>query len=501
MEITVVSPPSPHFYVSPLTKELFIQKAVKPVSRQPLWICAVLEEAGFSFRYLPLQDLYPLSCPPLVEERHIRESDCQVMVLSPELLTCTSTYYTCGRIARIYKEMNPSGKVILSGYHASTLPEMALSELEVDVIAPYEFLLDAEHTAPLLEALLQDREPSCDGIWFKNRGKIERHLPISPVIEDLSALPPPRYRLLQPYCEQISRGDRMWVDVMTSRGCPFKCIFCSSIPAEEFRRIRYLSPENVAAEIDEIRSAFGNQNVFWEGIYDELYAYDSERLQEMNKVFEEKDIKFSLVFGRCSPFSHDTARILSNHSEGIIFGAETCNQASLDILRKGQTFNQVLTALKTAKEFSLTTILQWIVGLPGETTSTIYTSLATISRLYTSGLSDRIDIQLLVPFPWTEIYKNPSKYGISIHSRKWDEYNELGYYPVYSTDTLTRQQIWSYFLYANLHNFYGRAMRKHFARDLYKASQPEIFSYFEERPEDSQNSAYIENLFNHEGSK
>lgn len=499
MEILVVSPTSPHYYLSPLTAELSVSRAVKPVSRQPLWVCAVLEEAGFSLQYLPLQDLYPLSCPPEREREHLKQRDCEVMVLSPELLTSTSTYPICGRIAHTYKELNPSGKVVLTGDHASTLPEATLTELEVDVIAPFEFLLNREYAASLLEALLRDKEPSCKGIWFKSNGRIRQQPEVSPVVEELSALPPPSYSLLSPYSEEISRGDRIWVDVLTSRGCPFRCAFCSSIPAEEFHRIRYQSPGGVAAEIDEIRRAFGNSNVFWEGIYDELYAFDIEHLQRMNKVFEEKDVKFSLVFGRCSPFSRDIAHIISNHSEGVIFGAETCNQTSLDLLHKGQTFEQVITASRIAKESSLTTVLQWIVGLPGETTSTIHRCLATINRLYASGLADRIDIQMLVPFPWTDIYKNPERIGLHIESREWEEYTELGSYPVYSTDTLTRQQIWSYFLYAHLISIYGRVMRKYFKQDLSTASQEECVTYFEERPEDSYNALFIKNLFDHGG--
>ena len=263
--------------------------------------------------------------------------------------------------------------------------------------------------------------------------------------------------------------------------------------------MRYQSAEGVRAEIDEIRNAFGTSNVFWEGIYDELYAYNLGHLHEMDVLLEEEDIRVSLVFGRCSPFSRDIAEIISHHSDGIIFGAETCNQDSLSALGKGQTFDQVIAALKTARKASLTTVAQWMVGLPGETTSTIYQTLATINRLYTSGLAERVDIQMLVPFPWTEIYRHPGKFGISIESQKWDEYHELGYYPVYSTDTLNREQIWDYFLYTKLTNIYARSLRKSFNLDFYKASEPELQLYFAEREEDTEKSAFIRTMFEQGG--
>lgn len=501
MEILVVSPPSPHYYLTPLIEELSTSMTIRPTSRQPLWVCAVLEEAGFSVKYLPLQDLYPMSCPPHVEKDHLRHVDCEVMIIVPELLTSTSTYSSCGRLAAFYKDRNPSGTVILSGEHASTLPELTLQQLDVDIIAPFEFLLEQESTSSLLNTLLKEGKPTCSGIWYKHEGKIHSNSPLSPiVIEDLSTLPPPRYSLLSPYCQEIFRGDKVWVDILTSRGCPFRCSFCSSMPAEEFHPMRYQSREGVRAEIDEIKKAFGTSNIFWEGIYDELYAYNLEHLHTIDSLLEEEDIKVSLVFGRCSPFSRDMAEVISHHSEGIIFGAETCNQDSLTLLNKGQTFDQVIAALRTARKASLTTIAQWMVGLPGETTSTIYQTLATINRLYTSGLAERVDIQMLVPFPWTEVYRYPEKFGIKIESHTWEEYHELGYYPVYSTDTLTRKQIWDYFLYAKLTNIYARSLRKSFNRELYKESEAELQHHFSEREEDAYKSAFIKNLFEQGGT-
>lgn len=500
-DICVVSPSGVHWYLTPLTSELMQSEPVKPLARQPLWVCAVLEEAGFSVSYLPFHDLYPTSCDPAAEKHHLSQVKSPVLLICPELLTSTTTYYNCGRIAHLHKEAHPSGKVVLSGEHASTLPEAALTELEVDVIAPFELLLNKEVAIPLVEELLQGKDPSVEGVFFKGSdGRIHQQPPVSPVVEDLSALPPPRYELLLPYFKEISRGCPAWINLVTSRGCPFTCAYCSSVPSPEFRRVRYLSCESVQKEIDKIRKAF-KKDIFWEAIYDEFYAYNLEHVTKMNTVFTQEDITFSLVFGRCTHFTPDIAEILQHHTKGIIFGAESCNQASLDIIRKNQTFNQVLAALKTAKKHNLTTVLQWIVGLPAETISSMYRTLATINRLYTSGLTDRVDIQMLVPFPWTDMYKHPEKFGITIMSELWNEYNELGYYPVYCTDTLTRDQIWTYFLYANLTNIYGKVLRKHFKRDLYSADTTEINQYFEEKSEDVLKSAFLRELIEKGGIK
>lgn len=500
-DMCVVSPSGVHWYLTPLTSELMQSESMKPLARQPLWVCAVLEEAGFSVSYLPFHDLYPVSCDPAAENKYISQVESPVLLICPELLTSTTTYYNCGRIARMYKKVHPSGKVVLSGHHASTLPEAVLTELEVDVIAPYELLLNRDVVTPLVEELLQGKDPSCKGVFFKGEdNRIHQQPPVSPVVEDLSALPPPAYKLLLPYFKEISKGCPAWINLVTSRGCPFTCAYCSSVPSPAFRRVRYLSGESVQREIDEIRKAF-KKDIFWEAIYDEFYAYNLEHVTTMNTVFTQEDIIFSLVFGRCTHFPSDIAEILQHHTEGIIFGAESCNQASLDIIRKNQTFDQVLAALKTAKEYNLTTILQWIVGLPAETPSTIYKTLTTLNRLYMSGLTDRVDIQMLVPFPWTDMYKHPEEFGITIMSEQWNEYNELGYYPVYCTDTLSRDQIWAYFLYANLTNIYGRARRKYFKRDLYKTDMAQINKYFEEKPGDELKNTFLKELFDKGGIK
>lgn len=499
-EICIASPCGMHWFNTPLTAELFGSAPMRPVARQPLWVCASFQEAGFSVSYLPLYDLYPVSADLHKEKEHITKMESDVLIISPEVLTSTTTYYSCGRLASAYKEKNPSGTVVLSGYHASTLPEQTLEELEVDVIAPYELLLMGQGRM-LIEDLLEEREPTSRGVTFRGAdGRIHTQEPGPSVVEDLSTLPPPAYSLLLPWFKDISHDSPAWINLVTSRGCPFSCAYCSSIPSPQFRKIRFLSPESVEREVDKIQKTFGKA-VCWEAVYDEFYAFDLDHVRRMNSVFKERDILFSLVFGRCTHFSNQIAEVLTEHTKGIIFGAESCNQASLDAVNKNQSFQDILTALKIAKEHDLTTVLQWIVGLPRETSATIYQTLVTMNRLYTSGLCDRIDIQMLVPFPWTDIFENSARYDLEILSRRWDEYNELGYYPVYRTETLSRHQIWSYFLFAQLSNIYARALRKNFPKDVYKADIPEIIQYFNETPEDLLKEAYVKTLFDMNGGR
>ena len=149
-------------------------------------------------------------------------------------------------------------------------------------------------------------------------------------------------------------------------------------------------------------------------------------------------------------FTREVAGEIAKFSTSILTGGENAVDSVLAAINKKQTFAQVQKACKIAKEFELGVNLQWIIGLPGEDTQTMAVNLNAIFAMLMKGEVRSISPGILRPQPGSDIGEHPEKYGITIHHKDWSQYHSKGGYPTFSTETLSREQIYAYYLLAEL---------------------------------------------------
>jgi len=317
-------------------------------------------------------------------------------------LNCMSMNRTsCFRLANMLKEINPEIKLIMGGVHASSMYEQILLNFPVDAIV----LGEGELTIlPLIKAFENKKKLNkIKGIAFKESesGKIyftgpQQH------IEDLDALHFPRHELFEHQIKQ-TKNARM----MTSRGCPFGCTYCST-SAYWGRRWRPRSPANVVAEIEEIikKMPFVEEIFF----YDDTFTVDNQRVIDICDMIIKKGIKLRLkCSGRVDRVSREM--LLKMKEAGfadIAYGIESGSAQILKAMNKGITKEQIKAAIDLTNEVGLTWHGFMMVGCPGETWDTVKESTEFVKTLKNF---DTGSVALLEIYPNTAIYEKAKENG------------------------------------------------------------------------------------------
>lgn len=202
--------------------------------------------------------------------------------------------------------------------------------------------------------------------------------------------------------------------LLTSRGCPFKCSFCTA-PALN-PKMRYRSVENIVKEILHVKTNYGI-NQF--RISDDMFLANSKRVKELCNRLKHLDIVWR-ISTRVKPFDTEIAKtIVEAGCKEISFGIESFDNHVLSTLRKGTTAEDNYRACIIAKDAGLTVRLLFMIRTPGQT---IYTVDKNISWLERTPY-DIIACSTFVPIPGSDIWNNPKKYGITILNKDMDDYN------------------------------------------------------------------------------
>ncbi len=222
------------------------------------------------------------------------------------------------------------------------------------------------------------------------------------------------------YKRGIEMGNGMLspaVSIITSRGCPYMCIFCSS-HCVFGRRVRFRSIENVVAEIKQVIDTLGYRGF---NFHDDTFAVNRKRTLKMCEEFAKLDIVWRCLT-RADTVDQDLLRVMRDSGcREVIIGMESGSQKILDTLRKGTTIEQNLRAMKMVKEFMQLKV-GIIVGSPGETWETIRQT----ENLLRKCPPDFWNVSTFMPLPGSDSYNTPEKFGLKIITRDLNEYKMIG---------------------------------------------------------------------------
>jgi len=382
-------------------------------------------------------------------------------LLPPGVLLCENDYYIRSRsitsynpslyVAHLIKEINPNCRVILAGGHVSALGHTVFQDSgHIDVVALYEV---EQILCDLVENLQQGKPlEEIKGIIYRENNIIKETGGYG-TVENLDVLPVPAYHLLRPWIEKIpERTGRasglVDLTLRTGYGCVNRCAFCAGTPNWNFCRFR--SAEKVAEDLEYAKEELKGKKIIFSYFDDENMNIDADHLTAISRMMQERDIYVEGVLANIPNFTKEVAEEISKFSTSVLTGGENAVDSVLSVINKKQTFDKVRKACKIAKEFNLGVTLQWIIGLPGEDTRTMAVNLNAIFSMLMKGEVKSISPGILRPQPGSDIGEHPDKYGITIHHKDWSQYHSKGGYPAFSTKTLSREQIFTYYLMAEL---------------------------------------------------
>jgi len=328
--------------------------------------------------------------------------------------------------------------IVLGGPHVSVLPEESCAKPYVDIVVRGEgeevwidicnrlerFLLDQPGfaTADFMHPR-HEMFADCRGLTYKTSDGMIHHNPDRPVIADLDQLPWPAYHLfkmerytnLQPATDNVD-GARSF-SIMTSRGCPYRCTFCSqSIMPIKWRS---RSPENVIAEWRHLVHDLDAQEI---GVLDDSANIRVKRLEELGHLLIEHNLNhvpWIFVNGIRANLAHKDLLLLLKQAglKRLAFGVETGDPAILKSIDKKVDHDTIRQAFRNAEEAGLETIAFLILGLPGETHETMQRTID-----FAIELDPLIaNFSMMTPYPGTQVYEIVKRQG-RLLINDWEDY-------------------------------------------------------------------------------
>jgi anaerobic magnesium-protoporphyrin IX monomethyl ester cyclase len=303
------------------------------------------------------------------------------------------------------KSALPESKIVLGGYHATFASERILAEYGfVDYIIKGE----AEHAMVQLLERLENGKSLEDviGISYRQDGKIINN-PLS-LVSELDALPFPDRKLVSSieygYSFQgIPLTFGKFTTLSTSRGCPFRCTYCSCA-AFSLRKWRPRSAENVVEELETVQEQ-GYKNCV---IVDDNFTHNPKRTEDICDLILERKIDMQFYCeGRVDGASYELMKKMKRAGINVIyFGAESVDDKVLDYYKKHINPEKTKLAISNAKRAGMLVVASFIIGAPVETREAIQRTFDFIRSTRPHAVQVNVLDCLIGTSIWEELEKN-----------------------------------------------------------------------------------------------
>jgi anaerobic magnesium-protoporphyrin IX monomethyl ester cyclase len=338
-------------------------------------------------------------------------------------ITCWTVHLLfCLEFVRLYKKKHPEVKIVLGGVHASFQTEEMMKLCPADIVVRGE---GEETLVELIGAL--DENSSLDnikGISYRKDGTVH-NTPERSLIKDLDEVPFPAYQLL-PSLERYQPLNRTFVlSLVASRGCPYKCIFCSANKLWKYQRRR--SPENILKEIKWIKSTFDVGFIRFE---DDDFTANREWALKLFALLKDEKIYFDCLT-RIDRVDHELLKAMRDAGcQGIYHGIESASPRLLKLLRKGfpsWVDNEYIKDLIMQEvDLGLVPTASAMIGIPTETREEVESTFELMSEIRRLGA--KTQLWIMTPYPDTDavvLYKD--------YLERRDRWKELRQFDIFSS--------------------------------------------------------------------
>lgn len=338
-------------------------------------------------------------------------------------MTCfTPNLFRVFELAGIVKNYSAGIWIVLGGAHPTIAPDECLRNKSIDFVVRQEGEFTLWELVQLrINRVIRER---ILGLSFKENAGIRHNAP-RPFQKNLDVFPKFPFDLVMGCSRRYDPGH-----LVTSRGCPYQCIFCSSRNISGYG-YRSLSAQRVIEEIEGLIKNYQIKSLMFE---DDNFLVDKKRAEQICDLLIQKGFS-KIITWRCQArgdlVSKDILVLMRRAGcVNISFGIETASQRLMELIKKGETVEDNIKAVKLAKSAGLGTRGAFILGLPTETKEE---SWATI-QLAKSLPLDEVKFSLATPYPGSPLYDVAMQEGC-LFDGKWDQLSTtvgLGSYePVY----------------------------------------------------------------------
>ena len=344
-----------------------------------------------------------------LEDLDDKEVAKRVKDFNPDLVGLTGlTYHTpyVKSVAREIKELLPDTPIVAGGAGVSSDPADVLQESAID----FGVLGEGEDAFYALIKIIETGEDhnKLNSVVYRNAdGKVVWNKD-HPLIQDPDSIPFPAYDLLEveKYFTSPKRTaqspvyiSKRILPILTSRGCPLKCVFCHDTLGKTFR---HRSPENIANEIIWLKKTYGFEEL---EIVDDIFNFDIRHAKIVFRKLIDANLGIKIAFPNGIKYEMVDEEFLELFKRAggyrIAFGIESADPDGQKIVRKKTDVVRLTKVINQADKMGFFTSGFFQLGLPGETKEQMMNTVnfALNSKLHTAMF------HLTTPFPGTPMYE------------------------------------------------------------------------------------------------
>ena len=353
-----------------------------------LYIATLLREKGHSVQTLD----------PWAHDNHFVD---KLAKFKPDLigLSFLTTQYRRARdiLARI-RPLLPEARYLAGGIHSTALPEEVLRDLSLD------FIVRGEGEETMAEVATGKDLKDIAGISYRKNEEIKQNPP-RPPLALLDSLPIPDRTLISYEKYLIPPGPfrgtycRRAATIISSRGCPFNCIFCGSSKLMFGFKTRRRSVANVIAEIDYLYQRYQIDGLYF---LDDTFTLSPAWVEEFCERFKTENYK--IKWGGQTRVNTVSFGLLKKMQEAgccqIDYGVESGSDKVLKILKKGTSVEMIKRAFRLSHLAGLKPTATFMIGNPGEKREDIEETLRVAKEIK----PHHVKFFYLTPFPGTELF-------------------------------------------------------------------------------------------------
>lgn len=349
----------------------------------------------------------------------------RVNAFSPDIIGITSNFTAYCEdsfdVARLIKRHLPEVPLILGGAHASMDSENILKEHQyIDLIVRGE---GEETFKDLIDCIKNgNKYQHLDGLVFRKDGKVVVN-PKRTLLKDINLLPEPARDLLDLDSYMMINSfnmaevkDNPVLTVMTSRGCPFDCVFCSTKVVWE-RRWRSRTPEKVVDEMENMINKYGVKEI---AIYDDQFIAKRKRVEEICDIIISRKLSISLSLpSGVSGWLLTEDLLVKMKKAGfyrLSLSIETGNEKTLKFIKKPVNLEKMFEIIKICHKLGFWVQSNFIIGFPYETRQEIEETI----RYATDCNLDYALFLIAQPYAGAELYDMYTNDGKLMKSKTVD---------------------------------------------------------------------------------
>jgi anaerobic magnesium-protoporphyrin IX monomethyl ester cyclase len=389
------------------------------------YVVAVLEQTGIEVEFID----------GVMEEMSIADFAQATARIRPDLVVieCSTPSINYDlQTSEAVKESVDGAFVTLIGSHPTVFhKEILRDNPAVDAICRGEFEMTIKELA--LSLAHGDELSPVTGLSYREEGEVRVNAS-RPLIQDLDTIPFPARHIVRHdgYRAAIYSGDCPTA-MVSSRGCPYHCIYCLWPDTLYGHKFRARSAVNVVDEMEHVVREYAVDEIYFD---DDCLTLNKKRVLEMCRLLLERGIELKwIVQSRVDTVDREMLAAMKEAGcHYILFGVESGSPKMLELMKKKISLDRVREALKNCRELGIKTQAFFLFGIPGENQETIQETIEFANDIG----ADSTQFAIAIPHPGTELYRISAERGWLVYDG-WEDFAAEN--SLIETDELTREDV------------------------------------------------------------